>query len=401
MKQTPARRPVVLQLVTRLVGGAAEEAALLTRSLDAYGFDVHIGTGPERRGEWVLPPERTWMISSLSRNIHPVDDLRSYVSVVRLMRRLQPEIVHTHMSKVGTLGRLAASVSGAPVRIHMFHGHVLRDYFGSPASALARGVERSLARKTDAFVAVSSPDRTELLSLGIGRAGQWRVIPYGLVPDDAGGTELSAPEARAELGVRGAGALVGIVGRLDAIKDHATFLRAAALVAARDAGATFVVAGDGDLRQEIEAEARRVLGDRVVLPGWVSNRAALYGALDIVVLTSRREGTPMSLIEAAGAAKPVVATRVGGVADVVRDGVSGFIVSPGDHPALADRILTLLSDPARRRAMGSSAQRWVRDRYSMGRHLDAIASLYGELMNRRHLVSQPRPDHSDVASEER
>ena len=175
----------------------------------------------------------------------------------------------------------------------------------------------ALAKRTDALVSVSTRVRDELLALGIGTPGQWRVVPLGLELGDLlrGPAERSA--SRAALGLPPQDQLVGIVGRLAAIKDHGTFLAMAAKLAAARPDVSFVVAGDGALRESLEATARSLLGTRIRFLGWATDLPVLYGALDVVVLTSRNEGTPVALIEAGAAGRPVVATDVGGVAEVI------------------------------------------------------------------------------------
>jgi glycosyltransferase involved in cell wall biosynthesis len=173
------------------------------------------------------------------------------------------------------------------------------------------------------------------------------------------------------------------VGRLVPIKDHSTFLRAAADVLRSRPDVTFVIAGDGELRTSVESEARMLLGERVRFLGWVHDLATLYAALDLVVLTSRNEGTPVALIEAGAAGKPVVATSVGGVPDVVRDGMTGLLAPAADPVALATQIVMLLDDSSRADAMGRAGREWVRDRYSVQRLVADTASLYRELLARK------------------
>jgi len=230
-------------------------------------------------------------------------------------------------------------------------------------------------------VSVSTRVRDELLALGIGTPGQWRVVPLGLELGDLlrGPAERSA--SRAALGLSPEGPLVGIVGRLAAIKDHGTFLAMAAKLAAARTDVSFVVAGDGALRESLEDRARSLLGTRIRFLGWATDLPLLYGALDVVVLTSRNEGTPVALIEAGAAGRPVVATDVGGVAEVVRDGTSGFVVPPGDAAALAARVARILDEPEAARAMGLAGRAWVRARFGSERLVDDLTALYSELMD--------------------
>jgi glycosyltransferase involved in cell wall biosynthesis len=270
-----------------------------------------------------------------------------------------------------------------PVTVHTFHGHVLSGYLSGPQTKALTAAERALAKRTDALVSVSTRVRDELLALGIGTPGQWRVVPLGLELGDLlqGPAERSA--SRAALGLPPEGHLVGIVGRLAAIKDHATFLAMAAKLAAARTDVSFVVAGDGALRDALEDSARSLLGNRIRFIGWATDLPVLYGALDVVVLTSRNEGTPVALIEAGAAGRPVVATDVGGVAEVVRDGTSGFVVPPGDAAALAARVGSILDEPDAARAMGLAGRAWVRARFGSERLVDDLTALYQELTETR------------------
>src|SRR5207245_2820341 len=257
-------------------------------------------------------------ISALRRETDFVADARAVRALGQLMRRRRPDIVHTHTTTAGGLGRIAARRAKVPITVHTFHGHVLSGYLSGAQTRALATAERFLARRTDVLVSVSERVRDDLLSLGIGRPSQWRVVPLGLELGDLLSGPAPAAEARRALELPGEAPLVGIVGRLAAIKDHPTFLAMAASVAHRHPEAHFVVAGDGALRPAMESSAKEMLGDRVHFLGWATDLPALYGALDVVVLTSRNEGTPVALIEAAAAGRPVVATAVGGVPAVVK-----------------------------------------------------------------------------------
>jgi len=303
--------------------------------------------------------------------------------LTRLVRGRRPDVVHTHMAKAGAIGRLAAHRAEVPVIVHTFHGHVLDGYFSRPVARAFIATERRLARWSSALVAVSPAVRDELLDLGIGRTDQWRVIPLGLELDPLLDAGVDRASARSSLGLPVDGAVVGIVGRLVPIKDHATFIAAAAKVAAEREDVRFAIVGDGELRTDLERTSRAALGDRVVFTGWVHDLPRLYAALDVVALTSRNEGTPVALIEAAAAGRPVVATRVGGVADVVRDGVTGALVDAGDAAGIARELLKVLADAGLARARGDAARAHVRDRFSAERLEDDIVALYEELLGPR------------------
>lgn len=380
-----AERSRVTLVVTRLnVGGAARQIRLLHAALPERGFEPFVVSGREgvREGRLAVDGPNAVVIPSLVREMRPIDDVRAFRSIAHLLREQRPSVVHTHLAKAGTLGRIAARRSRTPVLVHTFHGHVLRGYFSPAVSRAYLEVERRLASRTDALVAVSQHVRDELLELGIGSPERWRVIPVGIELEayaDTGSMEA----VRARFDLPATGPLIGVVGRLVPIKDLETFLRAAARVAASHPDAAFVVAGDGELRPALETRARSLLGDRVRFLGWVQDLRALYAALDVVVLTSRNEGTPVSLIEAGAAGRPVVATRVGGVSEVVDDGVTGWLVPQGDDGATAARVARLLDRPEEAAAFGEAAKALVTERFSAARIVEAHAELYRELLERR------------------
>jgi glycosyltransferase involved in cell wall biosynthesis len=219
--------------------------------------------------------------------------------------------------------------------------------------------------------------------MGVGGEHQWHVVPVGVDVRRLLGTRLDAPVARERLGLPTEGPIVGCVGRLVPVKDHETFFEAARRVLQARPDATFVLAGDGESRDRLQRVATEMLGDRVRFLGWVGDLPSLYAAFDVVALTSKLEGTPVALIEAAAAGKPVVATNVGGVSEVVRHGNTGLLVPPKDPVAVATNVLTLLDDPQGAARMGEEGAEWVRDRFSDQRLADDLTALYDELLARK------------------
>jgi glycosyltransferase involved in cell wall biosynthesis len=376
--------PRVLRVMTRLnVGGPARQALFLTDELARRGYDTHLAYGRSAACEGSFAPAAglpATYLSSLARELHPAEDLRAGLGLARLMRALRPDVVHTHLAKAGALGRVAALRAGVPVVVHTFHGHVLQEYFSRVSNAAFVRAERALARHTDALVAVAPWVRDELLAMGIGRPEQWHVVPVGADIAPLLAARPDPAEARARLGLPTTGPIVGCVGRLVPVKDHETFLQAARIVLCHRPDATFVLAGDGELRDRLQARARELLGDRAVFLGWVHDLSALYGAMDVVALTSRLEGTPVALIEAAASGTPVVATNVGGVREIVRDRTSGLLVPPHDPAAVAANLVALLEDPEGARRMGEEGATWVRGRFSDERLARDLDALYSELL---------------------
>lgn len=379
-------RPRVLRITTRLdIGGPARQAIYLTDELRRRGFDTRLAWGsPGPDVGTIAPPAHVpnTFVPWLRPDLRPVDDVRAAMSLAGIVRRWHPDVVHTHLAKAGALGRAVALRAQVPVIVHTFHGHVLQDHLSSMKNSAFAKVERALAARTDALIAVTAGVRDELLAMGIGTEDRWHIVPVGIDLAPLLEDRPAQAQARLILDLPAHGRVVGIVGRLAPVKDHHTFLRAASRIAAVSPDVTFLIAGDGEERAALQDDARAALGERVRFLGWVNDLPSLYAACDVVTLTSKTEGTPVGLIEAAAAARPVVTTEVGGVAEIVSDGVTGFTVPTGDDAAVARAVLALLEDPERARVMGDAAADHVRTRFTRDRMAGDLDALYGELLAR-------------------
>jgi glycosyltransferase involved in cell wall biosynthesis len=290
-------------------------------------------------------------------------------------------VVHTHTSKAGALGRIAATVCRVPVVVHTFHGHVFDAYFSPFKTRLVVAAERMLARGAHALVAVTPRVRRDVLARGIGADGKVVVVSLGLDLDPLLAAPARRGELRRELGVPPDAPLVGIVARLVPVKAHEVFLQAAKAIAPVRPDIVFLIVGDGDRRAELEGAARAAgLGSRVRFLGWRADLDRIHADLDVVVLTSKNEGSPIALIEAMAAARAVVSTRAGGVEDVVTDGETGVVVPVGDASAVARAILDLIEDPARAARLGVAARASVVARFGSGRLVGDIDALYQRLL---------------------
>jgi glycosyltransferase involved in cell wall biosynthesis len=315
-------------------------------------------------------------VLSLGREISPVDDLRALGQLAAIAREFRPDIVHTHLAKAGTLGRLAARVTGAHAIVHTYHGTVFRGYFGRAKSRAFVQIERALSHLTTRIVAITPGQRRELIELGIGDERKVVEIPLGLdltpfleLPDRA--------QARSNLGLPADKPVVAIVARLVPVKNVSLFLRAMLSVPSVLA----LIVGDGELRSRLEAEAADLgIAERSRFVGWQSDMRAIYAAADIVALTSHNEGSPVSIIEAMASGRPIVATAVGGVPEVVRNGVDGLLVPAGDGDALAAAINSLVADPLRRDRLAAAARTSVHPRFDASRLVADITRLYESLV---------------------
>lgn len=374
----------VLRLITRLnVGGPARQALLLTRELTQEFPTVLAAGSPSREegelGDPLVPVRRVPLV----RPLRPDLDLHAMGAVWRLMTENRPAIVHTHMAKAGSVGRLAALTAPCrPRTVHTFHGHVLEGYFTRAAQRTFVEIERQLARRTDVLVAVSPEIRDALLDLGVGRPSQYQVIPLGL--DLSAFLAISEPSGslRGALGIGRDVPLVGAFGRLVPIKSLQTLLEAISQLP----GVHLALVGDGESRPALEARTRVLgLADRVHFTGWSEDVPAAMSDVDVVALTSRNEGTPVALIEAGAAGRPVVATRVGGVAQVVEDGVTGLLAAPDRPDEVASLLSRLLLDGAARGRMGAAGRQRVRSRFGHERLVADVRDLYLDLCRPREI----------------
>jgi glycosyltransferase involved in cell wall biosynthesis len=376
----------VLRVFSRLnIGGPSLHVILLSAGLRPLGYETRLVVGKEspREGNMLaLAAEKNVTceaMAGLGREIAPLSDLRALAGLFRLVRAWRPAIVHTHTAKAGLLGRLAARAAGVPTVVHTYHGHVLRGYFSPATTTFFRALETRLARATDALVAVSESVKQDLVSLGVAPPHQIRVVPLGLELAHLA-AELPRGSLRREAGIPADAPLVGMVGRLVPIKDVPTFLRAARIVGETKPEARFALVGDGEERPALESLCRELgLDGKVAFFGWRRDLAAVYGDLDVVVNASRNEGTPVALIEALAASRPVVATRVGGTPDLLGDGERGRLVPPGEPDALARAVLETFgeSEAARRRAQ--AGREHVLARHSSDRLVRDVDALYREL----------------------
>ena len=365
------------------IGGPARQAILLTKGLSAeFPTVLAAGRPPPAEGE-LTDPDVPVRHVPLVRPVRPATDLRCLLVVRNLLHETGARLVHTHMAKAGTIGRLAALSpprSRRPRLVHTFHGHVLQGYFAGPQQRAFVQFERVLAKHTDVLVAVSPEVRDELLDLGIGKPAQYRVVPLGfdLAPLLAVGTSGGpVGRLRSVLGLAQNVPLAGILGRLVPVKDHATLFSAVASVA----GLHLAVLGDGELRATLEALANEVgISDRTHFTGWWTDVPSALADLDVVVLSSRNEGTPVALIEALAASRPVVATDVGGVRHVVQDGETGWLCAPGDAAGLARRLQQAIAEPEASGRLAEAGRLRVAKLFGYERLLGEHRSLYEELL---------------------
>lgn len=393
----------IVRVIARLnVGGPARHVALLNAGLDARGHDTLLVYGALDAGEASLeaPAVNSGIRLSkepfLGRSVSPLSDLRTLVSLLRTLFREQPDVVHTHTAKAGTLGRVAAlaynltrSRRRRALVVHTFHGHVFEGYFSESVNRLVRLTERWLARITDVVVTISPRQQDDIVRrFAVAPASKTVVVPLGLDLDALFAVHTASPHLRDEYGATPDDVVVGFVGRLVPVKDVPTLLRAFATALRTAPRLRLVVAGDGTERDIVEALTRELgIGTRVHFARWVSDLPRFYASIDVFVLSSVNEGTPVAAIEAMAAAKPVVATSVGGVPDVVDEGRTGYLVPARNDAALADALVRLGTSTAAREQFGRAGRERARERYAHTRLVGDIDQLYTRELARRRGAS--------------
>jgi glycosyltransferase involved in cell wall biosynthesis len=387
----------ILRIHNRLiVGGPSHNVTLLSAYLSPE-FETKLLVGKKDRFEkdasyiaeqlGLTPVE----ISEMRRSILPFNDIIAYFKIRKIIRQYKPDIVHTHASKAGAIGRLAARAEGVKLVVHTFHGHVFHSYFNKFLSGIIVRVERFLARKTDAIIAISDSQKTELADVyKIAPAHKIFTIPLGFNLDKFSVDQESKRRIfRNKYGFAKHELLIGIIGRIVPIKNHDMFLEVAAIIKNKtNVDVRFAIIGDGESREQVQKKAGE-LGlsysyfitnpkqpADVVVTSWETEIDQALAGLDIVLLTSHNEGTPVSLIEAQAASKPVVCTNVGGVEDAVVHGETGYITQPGDVQTFANYVFELIEDPTLREQMGYKGHEYVTRHYSRQRLVGDMKNLY-------------------------
>ncbi|MFT4779039.1 MAG: glycosyltransferase involved in cell wall biosynthesis [Flavobacteriales bacterium] len=359
----------ILRILNRFnLGGPVYNAANLSAGLAPEFETLLIGGIPETDEiSAVFIPENMGVqvecIPEMRRSIKFRQDYRAYQKIRQIIRTFQPDIVHTHASKAGALGRLAAFKEGVPVVVHTFHGHVFHSYFGKAKTMLFKVLERNLAKRSSAVVVISNQQRHELVNQHrIIPKEKAHVIPLGF---DLNRFQTNNDQRRAafrkKYSLPDGKVAIGIIGRLAPIKNHSLFIEVISKLDPKKYVA-FII-GDGEERDSIErelkeqnlsfAEAPKYSNEQVCFTSWVTEIEFVLPGLDLVVLTSHNEGTPVSIIEAQAAGIAVVSTKVGGVQDVVLHEKTGFLVAPNDASQFANAVSQLIDSESLRKSFGA------------------------------------------------
>ena len=387
MSQT--QRPIkIMNLIARLnVGGPAVAVTHLTEQLGAPDYESLLVCGTIEPGEGDMSyyaAERgitPIVIPELGRSLSPIRDIWTLWKVYQLIRQEEPDVIHTHAAKAGFVGRVAAWLAGVPVIVHTFHGHVFRGYFSPTKTQFFIILERMAARMSDTIITLSDGLRRELAEeYHITRKGRITVLPLGL--DLKALTEMprKTGDFRKAYQIPLDAPLVGIVGRITPIKNHRLFLESALKIREQLPNARFAIVGDGETRAETEALVDQLgLREAVVFTGWQKDMGKVYSDLDVLVISSVNEGTPVTVIEALAAGCPVVATAVGGVPDLLDHGKLGKLVEQ-DATALTSGVVETLNNPPD----GGEAQALMVDRYGIERLVKDLDGLYRGILAKKN-----------------
>jgi glycosyltransferase involved in cell wall biosynthesis len=382
----------VLHVITAFAAGAGGNTLLSATGMDPDRYEVWIA-GADGGPLWERAERagvRTVRFPRLRREASPVDDLSVLFDLVTVIRRERFSIVHAHSAKGGFLGRLAAWLTGTPVIVYSLHGSDpwwpsrgsrrgadLGDLMSWPRRRLFLLMERALRPVTDGFIAVAPTVARDAVEVGLARPGSVDVAPSAV--DLEGIPHDRDPSVRAELGIPARAPLVGSVGRLDPQKAPLDFVRMAAAVRGPHPEARFLMVGDGELAGAAAQEARR-LGVDVLFTGFRPDAPRIASAVDVFVVSSLYEGVGRSVTEALASGRPVVATNVDGVGDVVRPGATGLLAPPRDPEALAACVSWLLEHPDEARRMGEQGRDLVRSLFDPAVMCSSIERTYGRLL---------------------
>src|SRR5687768_5793131 len=396
--------PRVLRILNRLIiGGPSKNAVYLTRYMQP-DFDTMLVIGGkedhEQDADFLATANNVQptCIPQMNRAISPGNDWYAYQKLKKLIKEFKPDVVHTHAAKSGALGRLAARHANVPVIIHTFHGHIFHSYFNSLKTNLFIKAERYLGGLSDAIIAISDEQKKELSgNFKIASAEKFKVIPLGLDLDHFTiDREAKRNKFRTEFGLEDDTVAIGIIGRLVPVKNHSLFIGALKYILSNSSVKVkaFII-GDGESRKAIEkmASALEIRFSKhtdqqhphpLVVTSWRTDIDTICAGLDIIALTSLNEGTPVSLIEAQAAGKPIVSTRVGGIADVVLENKTALLSDIDNEKAYCDNLLQLVSDISMRQRFSNAGQEYVLNKFGYRRLVADMSNLYRELLDKKN-----------------
>ncbi|MBT7210654.1 MAG: glycosyltransferase family 4 protein [Candidatus Scalindua sp.] len=327
---------------------------------------------------------KVFALPSLVRRLSFKNDLLAFISIYRLIKRIRPHIVHTHTSKAGLLGRLAAFLARVPVIIHTPHGHVFHSYYGPFMTRIFIIAERILSLMTDKIAALTDRERDEHLEQGVASIEKYTIIHSGVMLQQIMNMNIDIETGKKEFGIPQNSNVIGVVGRLVPIKGHKYLVSAAKRIIKEFDNTVFVFVGDGYLESRLEKQAES-LGVRkhIIFAGWRKDVIEVLDLFDILVLPSLNEGMGKVLIEGMALGKPIVASRVGGIIDLVKNGDNGILVSPRDSDALGEAILTLIRNKNLAQRLGEYGKANISPEYDTFVMVRQIEEMYENMLSRK------------------
>ncbi|MBU1998284.1 MAG: glycosyltransferase family 4 protein [Candidatus Omnitrophica bacterium] len=382
------RRIKVIHVITRMDwGGSPDILRILFHYLDKDVFDLRLVMGktlhPSQTTSIFLNKikNRLEVIPWLIREVNPIYDVGTFFRLVYLFIKYHPDIVHTHTAKAGALGRLAARIAGVPVVIHTPHGHNFYGYFNPLISWLIILAEKFLSFFCDKIIALTKLERDDYIKHRVADKKKFVLIYHGLELDKYEQAEFDRLVAKNSFKISEDTLVVGMIGRLEPVKGPQYFMDAAIKILSLNIDVVFILAGEGSMRRELQEKARQLsFQDKIIFTGWLHDTRSLFSILDILILPSLNEAVGMVLIEAQSQGIPVVATRVGGVPEVVKDQITGFLVPPARSDLLAEAALRLLNSRELRFQLGQAGRNWVKDKFNTTIMSENISNLYKQLI---------------------
>lgn len=384
-------RTRLVRILTRMrIDGPTKQAVLLNKEFNKLGYKTWLvsggGTEYEENVEQAfdLSDITTLVPQDLRFSMNPIRVIRALWELFIILRRLKPDIVHTHLTTGGILGRIAARLAGVPVVVHTLHVHPFRGYYDRTRTIGFILTERLGAYFSDSIITLTANLRNELAdTYHITSKQRISVLPLGLDLDIYAETPRKQGIFREQFGIPADAPLVGIVGRIIPVKNIALFLEIAKQLHTHNPQMRFVIVGDGTGRAEREAQAKELgLQDAVIFTSWINDMETVYSDLDVLVNTSHNEGTPIPIIEALAAGCPVVASNVGGITDLLAGGQLGKLIPTGNLSAFVEAIEHTINNPSD----GTEAQANMLRRYGIERLAQDLDSFYRGLLAQKGLI---------------
>ncbi len=383
----------VLHPITRLIVGGAQENTMYTAALlDKNRYRVEILSGPHTGSEGSLIEEvrdlgiPLSIIPELVREISPWKDFRTLTKMTRSMRKDRYAIVHTHSSKAGILGRFAARLAGVPIIIHTVHGWSFHDRMSPLTRRTYIQLERQAASFSDAIITVSNRDIEKGLAARIGSRQQYHLIRSAIPLDEFDPSKFKRNAVRQELGIPDDVCVIGNIGRFSPQKNPLDWIRIAGEISHTADNVHFLLVGDGPLRSEVETMLKSEgLWERTTLTGLRRDVPRMLSVMDIFLLTSLWEGLPRTIPQAMALGIPVIANRVGGIPEVIQEGVTGYLRQPGDIDNTAEVCTYLINHPIKRAEMGRKGRAFIENEFSLDVMIDQISALYEGLLSNIHI----------------